>query len=325
MKRSTALKTLGLSEGATEEDIKKAHRKLIIENHPDKFGQDAQTRAKAEEKTKLINEARDVLLNHTWEPEYGTAGTSYGAPFSYDPFAAARTGQAGNPQASNGANPFAGWPFSESFVWTVWDSSGNQHTYRGTQSGTNPFEGFNPYQTNPFKEGANPFVSFTVNSNPFQSDAGSGSHTTAQKSSGQPNRSAQNSPFSNAFFSFADFFMRPPTNEELLKQAKTDLLMDIKLIVAKVIILGLALLLSAPATGLYLYTIISIGQGIWKRLNFLSLIFLIPFVMLAIIFVPNGNAAVGIFAFILFVCSVAFDIANVWRHTKRIRHIKKNL
>ena len=85
MKKSTALKTLGLSEGASDEDIKKAHRKLIIENHPDKFGQDAAARAKAEEKTKLINEARDVLLNHSWDPEYASAGTAYGAPFSYDP------------------------------------------------------------------------------------------------------------------------------------------------------------------------------------------------------------------------------------------------
>lgn len=97
MKKSTALKTLGLSEGASDEDIKKAHRKLIIENHPDKFGQDATARAKAEEKTKLINEARDVLLNHSWDPEYASAGTAYGAPFSYDPFAAAY-----------GQNPFGG-------------------------------------------------------------------------------------------------------------------------------------------------------------------------------------------------------------------------
>ena len=34
MKKSEALNTLGLAQGASEEDIKKAHRKLIIENHP---------------------------------------------------------------------------------------------------------------------------------------------------------------------------------------------------------------------------------------------------------------------------------------------------
>lgn len=85
MKKSEALKILGLSEGASDEDVKKAHRKLVIENHPDKFGQDPQRRAEAEEKTKLINEARDVLINRSWEPEYATAGTPYGALFSYSP------------------------------------------------------------------------------------------------------------------------------------------------------------------------------------------------------------------------------------------------
>lgn len=56
MKKSEALNILGLQDGASDDDIKKAHRKLVIENHPDKFGADAAARAKAEEKTKLINE-----------------------------------------------------------------------------------------------------------------------------------------------------------------------------------------------------------------------------------------------------------------------------
>ena len=139
MKKSEALNTLGLAQGASEEDIKKAHRKLIIENHPDKFGQDEQARAKAEEKTKLINEARDVLLNHSWDPEYSTSGTPYGAPFSYNP-------SAGRPQNAQG-NPFEGWPFTESFVWTTWDENGNKTTY--TSTGGNPFQG-NPFGANPF-------------------------------------------------------------------------------------------------------------------------------------------------------------------------------
>ncbi len=110
MKKSEALKALGLTEGATDDDIKKAHRKLIIENHPDKFGQDPAARAQAEEKTKVINEARDVLLNRSWDPEYATAGTPYGAPFAYGPSAGSR--------GAAGGNPFAGMPFSETFVWT---------------------------------------------------------------------------------------------------------------------------------------------------------------------------------------------------------------
>ena len=149
MKKSEALKTLGLQEGASEDDIKKAHRKLIIANHPDKFGQDEAARAKAEEKTKLINEARDVLLNHSWDPEYTTSGTPYGAPFSYNPYTATRPqgGQAGQ------GTPFEGWPFSETFVWTTWDENGNKTTY--TSTGGNPFAG-SPFGANPFSW-ADPF------------------------------------------------------------------------------------------------------------------------------------------------------------------------
>ena len=316
MKKSTALKTLGLSEGASDEDIKKAHRKLIIENHPDKFGQDAAARAKAEEKTKLINEARDVLLNHSWDPEYASAGTAYGAPFSYDPFAAAygqnpfggrsaryaakSQGSAGNPRGTNpSGNPFNGWPFGETFVWTTWDSSGQQHTYTsststgrtGATGGTNqdPFAGFNPY--------VNPC------SSSYTSRAG-------------------NDPFSSLFNMF---FPQEKTLEDLLKEAKKDLGLDVKLIAVKLILLALAFALSVPATGLFLYTIISIGQGVWKRLRYLSLIFLVPFAMLALIFAPAGTAYIGLIPFILFGCAVIFDIQNVYRHAKRIRDIKRKM
>lgn len=318
MKKSTALNTLGLSEGATDDEIKKAHRKLIIENHPDKFGQDAAARAKAEEKTKLINEARDVLLNRSWDPEFASAGTPFGAPYSYDPFAATRGGARSASQGSGSAgtgsgyrNPFDEWPFTE-FVWTTWDASGEQHTYRNdgsrVNSGGNPFNG-NPYSKgNPFRAGNNPFTS-------------QGSKPFTNSGQGNPFGSGQ-SPFGNSFFDFSDFF-QAPTKEEKLKRAKADLSFDIKLVVTKLAILALCMLLSAPATGLYLYTIISIGQGIWKRLNFLSLIFVIPFTMLAIIFVPNSNTAIGIFALILFVCSVGFDVSNIRRHAQRIRKIKR--
>lgn len=95
MKKSEALSILGLSEGASEEEIKKAHRKLVIENHPDKFGQNQTAREQAEEKTKLINEARDVLLSGKWDPEYTTAGTPYGAPFSYNPYTQSRPNASG--------------------------------------------------------------------------------------------------------------------------------------------------------------------------------------------------------------------------------------
>lgn len=279
MKKSEALKTLGLTEGASDDEVKKAHRKLVIENHPDKFGQDAEARAQAEEKTKLINEARDVLLNRSWDPEYGTQGTPYGAPFNYNPYSTAgRPGYAytsGSPYGGtrgNAQDPFAGFPF-ETFVWTTWDansqSQGSSHTARGTYTGADPFGGMG--------------------------------------------------------FDFSAFIPRQPSAEELLKQAKAELKLDIELIVVKLIVLGLSFVVSAPATGLYLYTLISIGQGFWKRLSYLSLIFLVPFAMLAIIFAPSSNSAIGLFALVLFFCAVCFDVQNVYRCIKRIRTLKQKI
>jgi hypothetical protein len=54
MSRAEALKVLGLQEGASDDDIRAAHRRLMLQNHPDKGGTDY-IAAK-------INEAKDVLL-----------------------------------------------------------------------------------------------------------------------------------------------------------------------------------------------------------------------------------------------------------------------
>jgi hypothetical protein len=54
MSRAEALKVLGLQEGATEDEIRAAHRRLIVQTHPDKGGT-SYLAAK-------INEAKDVLL-----------------------------------------------------------------------------------------------------------------------------------------------------------------------------------------------------------------------------------------------------------------------
>lgn len=39
MKKSEALKILGLTDGASDDAIKSAHRKKVRENHPDQFAQ----------------------------------------------------------------------------------------------------------------------------------------------------------------------------------------------------------------------------------------------------------------------------------------------
>ena len=57
------LKILGLSKNFTQDELKKAYRKAIHSNHPDKF-QDLDEKKLAEEIMKEVNEAYEYLKKH---------------------------------------------------------------------------------------------------------------------------------------------------------------------------------------------------------------------------------------------------------------------
>jgi molecular chaperone DnaJ len=83
-------KVLGVEKNASDEDIKKAYRKLAMQHHPDRNKGDS----KAEEKFKEISEAYDVLKDADKRAAYdrfgsngpmgggGTGGAGFGAAFS---------------------------------------------------------------------------------------------------------------------------------------------------------------------------------------------------------------------------------------------------
>lgn len=97
-------KTLGVSQSASAEEIKKAYRKLAVEFHPDK-----NKTHEAEEKFKEINQAYEILGNEQKRKQYDqfgeaafNGGTSGGAggpfggqqgPFSYSYYSNGSSGQ----------------------------------------------------------------------------------------------------------------------------------------------------------------------------------------------------------------------------------------
>lgn len=107
-------KILGLNKTASQEEIKKAFRKLAVKYHPDKNPGNKT----AEEKFKEINEANEVLgdpekrkkydeLGENWQhyQQYGNAGQHAGDPWQ----------NAGGRQYSSGRTTFEGGDFSDFF------------------------------------------------------------------------------------------------------------------------------------------------------------------------------------------------------------------
>src|ERR687888_2802111 len=75
--------TLDIKKGASEEEIKKAYRKLARQYHPDANPGDE----RAEERFKQIQEAYSVLSDPEKRKQYDAGGMFGGAGFRFDPSA----------------------------------------------------------------------------------------------------------------------------------------------------------------------------------------------------------------------------------------------
>lgn len=286
MKKSEALNILGLQNGATEDEIKRAHRKKVIENHPDRFT-DPQKKKEAEEKTKLINEARDVLQSGKWDPEYGPRTAGYGNPYAA-PYSTYRPAQGrhagtGSGASSGSGDPFDGFPFDFDYVWTSWDNVGTQgqrqQQYRTTQDAYNPFD---------------PFGTGSSSANPFDSVFTQAPRKTA---------------------------------EEEAAEAKTRLNQSIANLVVKLAVLAICSLLGGVAVGMFIYVIGTILFAISREVQGCSSILVLPFIfffgpMLAF-FMPGFGSSIGAGLLVFFGISVAYDIGTLRRDAAAVNTTKE--
>jgi DnaJ-class molecular chaperone len=109
---------LGVSKGASAEEIKKAYRKQALEWHPDRHKDEKEA---AEKRFKEINEAYQVLSDTQKRSAYDQYGHSAFAPGGGSPFSG---GGQGNPFSSytyysnsggGQGNPFASFDFGDPF------------------------------------------------------------------------------------------------------------------------------------------------------------------------------------------------------------------
>lgn len=300
MKKSEALKILGLSDGATDDEIKKAHRKLVIAHHPDRFPLDSKEHAEAEELTKQINEARDVLINRSWTPEFDPrrdprpyAGNPYAHPSGY-----------GNGQAGGGSqdpfDPFAGWPFGgaqgqTAYVWTSWDD-----IFGGSSAGGASSAGRGQAsQGRPGASGGWPFEGFTVEYDPF-----------------------------DPFAPFRATRASEQTGEQVFDKAKKDLRNEASVIAGKLAALAVLYAVGSSATGLFLYVMASIIFGLYKRMGSMLVMLLVPIMVFGaplIFMLAPHNGLVSAPLTIAFLISVLFDFQNMRQRVRVYRAAKVGL
>lgn len=106
MSKRDYYEVLGVSKTASDDEIKKAYRKLAVKYHPDKNPGDKE----AEAKFKEINEAHDVLSDKQKRARYDQFGHAGVGGASGNPF-----GGAGNPFGQGGEFNFNGQTFNFDF------------------------------------------------------------------------------------------------------------------------------------------------------------------------------------------------------------------
>jgi len=107
---------LGVSKGASADEIKKAYRKQALEWHPDRHKDDKEA---AEKRFKEINEAYQILSNPQKKTAYDNYGHDAFTPGGGNPFTGGFQGGAGGPftytYTSGGENPFGNMDFGDPF------------------------------------------------------------------------------------------------------------------------------------------------------------------------------------------------------------------
>jgi DnaJ-class molecular chaperone len=107
---------LGVSKGASADEIKKAYRKQALEWHPDRHKDDKEA---AEKRFKEINEAYQILSNPQKKTAYDNYGHDAFTPGGGNPFAGGFQGGQGGPftytYTSGGENPFGNMDFGDPF------------------------------------------------------------------------------------------------------------------------------------------------------------------------------------------------------------------
>ena len=111
----------------------------------------------------------------------------------------------------------------------------------------------------------------------------------------------------------------------MLEEEKRSLRSDLEVFAAKIAILAACILFSVPALGCYLYFIISIAQGVYKRLGVFSSFLVLPLLLLAFVFMPVANGPVGIILIAFVALAFGFDIKNFVDHGRHIGTLKQKV